>query len=153
MNISRKRRLEILAVDDEPTVLRSIKMLLEHDGHLVHAVECGKAALLLMEHIRFDLVITDFSMPDMQGDELVARIRQMFPNQPIVMATAFAEEFKVFGQPGGTVDALLLKPFSMIELREAIDQVLPPNNPDGTSGLPLTINPPTPENHRPSPEP
>ncbi len=44
MNISRKRRLEILAVDDEPTVLRSIKMLLEHDGHLVHAVECGKGS-------------------------------------------------------------------------------------------------------------
>jgi len=153
MNISRKRRLEILAVDDEPTVLRSIKMLLEHDGHMVQAVGCGKAALLLMEHIRFDLVITDFSMPDMQGDVLVARIRQLYPNQPIIMATAFAEEFEVFGQPGGNVDALLLKPFTMIELREAIDRVLPPIEPDETSGLPLVIKPPTPEKHRPPPEP
>jgi len=130
-----------LAVDDEPSVRRSIKMLLEHDGHQVTAADSGEAALAELAQRKFDLVITDFSMPGMQGDQLVARIRQLMPNQPIIMATGFVEDYKVFGQASGRVDALLLKPFSFKELREAIEKALPHEHPDLTSDMPIIIKP------------
>jgi CheY-like chemotaxis protein len=119
-----KQGVQILVVDDEVAVRRSIKMMLEHVGHTVFQADCGEAALEQLGRLKFDLVITDFSMPGMQGDQLVARIRQMEPLQAIIMATAFAEAFKVFGKPEGSVDALILKPFTFKELLEVIADVL-----------------------------
>jgi CheY-like chemotaxis protein len=134
-----KQGVQILVVDDEVTVRRALKMLLEHDGHEVWLVDSGETALERLAQRRFDLIITDFSMPGMHGDELVARIRELLPSQPIIMATAFVEEFKVFGQPAGNVDALLLKPFGLNELRDAIERVLTQEQPHQTSGLPPII--------------
>jgi len=115
-------------VDDEAIVRRAIKMLLEHDGHMVFSVEGGELALAELAQRRFDLVITDFSMPGMKGDELVAHIRQIIPDQLIIMVTAFVEEYKIFGAVSGRVDALLLKPFSLKELRDVIEHVFNQNN-------------------------
>jgi len=125
-------------VDDEPLVRQSLKMLLEHDGHEVCAVDSGEAALEQFAQLaqrKFDLVITDFSMPGMHGDELITRIREINPAQPIVMVTAFVEEYKVFGKASGNVDALLLKHFSFTELRETIEQVLTLEQPEQPSDL------------------
>ena len=126
-----------MVVDDEPLVRQSIERMLKFAGHNVVAVDNGEAALALLAERKFDVVMTDFSMPGMQGDQLVARIRQMLPHQPIILATAFAEEFKVFGQPGSSVDALLLKPFSLQELKDAISRVLSP----AQSVMPGAISP------------
>jgi CheY-like chemotaxis protein len=62
----------------------------------------------------------------MSGDQLVARIRKLIPHQRIVMATAYVEEYKVFGQPEAAIDALLLKPFTFQALQDAIEMVLLP---------------------------
>ena len=127
-----------MVVDDEPIVRRSITMLLEHDGHQVWQADSGEAALVELAQRKFDLVITDFSMPGMQGDHLVTRISQLIPTQPVIMITAFVEEYKVFGETSGWVDALLLKPFAFQELRDAIEQVLIQMQSDQTN-LPPTI--------------
>jgi DNA-binding response OmpR family regulator len=131
-----RKRIQILVVDDEEMVRRSMKMLLEHDGHEVCLADSGEAALEILAQRKFELVITDFSMPGMHGDQLVVRIRQLIPNQPIIMASAFVEEYKIFGEASGQVDALLLKPFGMKELRAAIEQVLIQAPPEQTSDLP-----------------
>jgi CheY-like chemotaxis protein len=145
--------VHILVVDDEAAMRQCIKLLLEHDGHEVTSADSGEAALAQLAQRKFDLVITDFSMPGMHGDQLVARIRQLMPNQPIIMATGFVEEYKVFGQASGGVDALLLKPFSLKELREAIEQVLHDGRTDDKSVIPLEIDPPPPQDFIPPPEP
>ena len=145
--------VNILVVDDDADVRQCIKLLLEHDGHEVTSADSGEAALAQLAQRKFDLVITDFSMPGMHGDQLVARIRQLMPNQPIIMATGFVEEYKVFGQASGGVDALLLKPFSLKELREAIEQVLHDGRTDDKSVIPLEIDPPPPQDFIPPPEP
>jgi CheY-like chemotaxis protein len=119
-----KQGVTVLVVDDEPTVRNAIKRLLEHAGHTVDTADGGEAALELLAQKPYELVVTDFSMPGMHGDQLVARIRQILPNQRIIMATAFVEEYKVFGQTAAPVDALLLKPFSLQELYEAIARVM-----------------------------
>ena len=114
----------ILAVDDEPSVCLAIKMLLEHDGHEVQTVDSGEAALALLEHNRFDLIVTDYSMVGMKGNQLAATIKKRRPDQPIIMATAFAACFHPSVEPSGGVDCVLNKPFTLVELREAIAGVM-----------------------------
>lgn len=113
----------ILLVDDELAVCDSVKQLLQFDGHEVSVAESGEAALAQLNQRKFDLVITDYFMPGMRGDELVTRIRQLFPNQRIIVASAFVDESK-FARSTNHVDAFLLKPFSMKELRDAVDRAV-----------------------------
>src|ERR1035441_9510059 len=114
---------QILVVDDEQGIRLSIKLLLEREGHGVSVVESGAVALAQFAERKFDLVITDLSMPGMRGDELVTRIRQLSPKQPIVMASGFLDQSKV-GQASNQVDAFLPKPFSLEALRNAVDQAV-----------------------------
>ena len=115
---------QILVVDDEPSVRGAIKMLLKHDGHEIRLADSGEAALAMFERDKFDLVITDYSMQGMKGAQLAVLIKQLRPDQPIIMVTAFADEFKINGKPPEGVDFIISKPFSQKELREAITQVL-----------------------------
>lgn len=131
-----KSRVTILLVEDEAIVRKSIAMLLKHSGHDVILAEDGEAALMELAQRPFDLVITDFSMPGMHGDELVRRIRERWPGQRIIMSTAFAEEYQIFGQANRGVDALLLKPFTHQELVDAIELVFAEEKPSFPIDLP-----------------
>jgi CheY-like chemotaxis protein len=115
----------ILVVDDEPFVCDAVKMMLMFDGHNVTTANSGKDALALFEKGKFDLVITDFSMPVMKGDELAAAIKSRAPEQPVVMITAYAEMLQSSGNPLFGVDHLVSKPFLLEDLREAIAKVSP----------------------------
>jgi len=123
-----KPAYQILVVDDEPAVHGSIRMLLDFDGHTVQTADSGESALTLLQPGRFHLVITDYFMLGMRGDELAALIRLRHPGLPIIMTTAFADELKANGKVNGIVDHLLLKPFSINELRDAIAKVMEPKS-------------------------
>jgi CheY-like chemotaxis protein len=148
-----KKALQILVVDDDAAMRQSIKLLLEHDGHKVFPVDSSKAALVELAERRFDLVITDFLMPGIQGDELVAHIRKLIPTQPILMVTAFLNEYEKYGQASGGIHALLLKPFSRQELQDAIEQVLPHEQQDQTSDVQPIEEPLRKRDSLPPPEP
>ena len=113
----------ILVVDDEPFVCDAVKMMLNFDGHVVETASNGKEALALFDQGKFDLVITDFAMPSMKGDELAAAIKARAPNQPVVMITAYAEMLQTGGHPLKGVDFVISKPFLLENLREAIAKV------------------------------
>jgi CheY-like chemotaxis protein len=115
----------ILVVDDEPFVCDAVKMMLAFDGHIVETASNGKDALALLERSKFDLVITDFAMPVMKGDELAAAIKARSPKQPVVMITAYAEMLQSSGNPLTGVDFVISKPFLLENLREAIAKVGP----------------------------
>ena len=112
----------ILVVDDEPFVCDAVRMMLSFDGHRVDTASSGKEALSLFEKGKYDLIITDYSMPNMKGDELAATIKSIAPDQPIVMITAYAEMLKASGQPMTGVDHVISKPFLLEHLREAIEK-------------------------------
>jgi len=95
-------------------------MMLAFDGHIVETANNGKDALKIFEPGKYDLVITDFSMPGMRGDELAATIKARAPSQPIVMITAYAEVLQTSGNPLVGVDFIISKPFLLENLREAI---------------------------------
>ena len=125
MSASGNQVRQILVVDDEPAVCDAIKMMLKFDGHAVQTANGSKEALSLLEQGKFDLIITDYSMPGMKGDELAAVIKKRLPNQPIIMITAYAEMLESSGNPLTGVDFIISKPFLLKDLREAIARVLP----------------------------
>jgi CheY-like chemotaxis protein len=124
----------ILVVDDEPFVCDAVKMMLAFDGHDVVTANDAKEALVIFEKNKFDLVITDFAMPGMKGDELAAAIKARSPSQPVVMITAYAEMLQSSGKKLPGVDFLVSKPFLLEHLREAISTVLPDVSPNGPKG-------------------
>jgi CheY-like chemotaxis protein len=115
--ISPKR---ILVVDDEPFVCDAVKMMLEFDGHTIQTAGSGREALALFEKSKFDLVITDYAMPGMRGNELAAQVKALNPNQPIVMITAYAEMLSANQTPLDAVDTVISKPFLLEDLRSAV---------------------------------
>lgn len=118
-------RKHILVVDDEPFVCDAVKMMLNFDGHIVETANNAKDALAMFEEGKFDLVITDFAMPAMKGDELAAAIKARAPKQPVVMITAYAEMLQSSGNPLKGVDWIISKPFLLENLRDAIAKVSP----------------------------
>ena len=115
----------ILVVDDEPFVCDAVKMMLAFDGHDVVTANSAREALGVLDKEQFDLVITDFAMPGMKGDELAAAIKTRSPAQPIVMITAYAEMLHSSGRQLPGVDFVVSKPFLLEHLRNAIATVLP----------------------------
>jgi DNA-binding response OmpR family regulator len=69
---------------------------------------------------QFDLIIMEYWLPLMKGNELAAFIKQEWPDQPIIMTAAHSEEINGDDHPLTGVDCLLNKPFSMQQLREAM---------------------------------
>ena len=121
-----RTRYQILVVDDEPTVCKAIQMMLKFYGHEVITASGGEAALALFAERQFDLVVTDYLMPGMRGDELVAQMKQTRPGQRVILASAFADDFHAGDEPVSGVDHYLTKPFSLDDLRAAIAKVMGP---------------------------
>lgn len=95
-------------------------MMLKFDGHHVETACSASEALALFQREKFSLVVTDYSMPLMKGDELAQAIKYRAPEQKIGMISAYGEVFKAQGRTLAGVDFLLNKPFCLQALREAI---------------------------------
>ena len=110
----------ILIVDDEPLVCRSVQILLEAEGYIVEQAQNAAEALAMFEPDKFDMVFTDYIMPEMKGDKLAAAIKRISPKQPVVMITAFPEKLQSSDCPLGGVDSFICKPFDLNNLQTAI---------------------------------
>jgi DNA-binding response OmpR family regulator len=114
---------KLMAVDDDPTLLRFLTQYLERDGFEVITAEDGPTALKLFYEQRPELLILDIMMPGMDGWELSARIREL-ANVPIILLTAKSTESdKLRGFRLG-VDDFVVKPFSLAELAARVRAVL-----------------------------
>lgn len=119
------QKKHILVVDDEPLVSESIKLLLEDDDYIVHQVESGYLALAMFAEGRYDMIFTDYCMPEMRGDKFAAAIKRMCPTQPVVMITAFPEKFQSSANALGGVDSFICKPFDANVLRTTLARYAP----------------------------
>src|SRR5215208_155896 len=105
----------VLAIDDEPGILRVIKLELSAQGFRVLTAANGEEGLRMAEEHRPDLVLLDIVMPEMNGLEVMRELRER-SNVPIIMLTAKRSETdKVLGLEMGA-DDYLPKPFSLDEL-------------------------------------
>lgn len=110
----------ILLVEDETVVRAIVKQMLSKDQHAVVESNNGAEALGLFEKDKFDLVITDYRIPFMEGNELARRIKKLAPYQHILMMTAYGKKIG----SDNPVDAVINKPFDCTKLRRAIAEVL-----------------------------
>jgi CheY-like chemotaxis protein len=80
------------------------------------------------------LVITDWKMPEMSGDQLAEAIKKQAPDQPIVMITAHAEMLQTANMSPRLIDAVVPKPFLLEDLRKAIAKVSAGAEPEKGNG-------------------
>ena len=115
--------MKILVVDDEKTLVKGIKFNLENEGYQVECAYDGAAAVDLARNEKFDLLILDVMMPELDGLEACMRIRE-FSNVPIIMLTAKSEDAdKLMGFECGA-DDYLTKPFNILELKARVRALL-----------------------------
>ena len=115
--------MKILVVDDERTLVKGIKFNLENEGYQVECAYDGAAAVELARNEKFDLLILDVMMPEVDGLEACMRIRE-FSNVPIIMLTAKSEDAdKLVGFECGA-DDYVTKPFNILELKARVRALL-----------------------------
>jgi signal transduction histidine kinase len=119
-----ERPLQILVVDDQELICELIAECLKSDGHKTQTAANGREALELFRKTPADLVITDQSMPGMNGVQLSVSIKQQAPNTPVILLTGFGEELNAAGHAPGGVNLVVGKPVSAADLRRAIHQVV-----------------------------
>ena len=82
-------RLKILAVDDEPDALELYKDLFTQKGYKVECANGGIEAIKTTEKTDFDAVLLDIRMPEMDGIETLMKLKEINPELPVVMLTAY----------------------------------------------------------------
>jgi len=123
MVAANEAKWRILVVDNEPLVTESIRWILVHDGHVVEVTSNAEQVLSLFQKGKFDLIIADYQMPKLKGDELAARIHALDPEQRILLITAHTEELLAKSGPLKGVDMVLGKPFDVEALHSAVAQL------------------------------
>jgi len=115
--------LRILVVDDELGVRGLIERYLLADGHRVETGANGREGLDRLRTGKFDLVVTDRAMPEMNGDQMTRAIREMALEMPIVMITGTGSLMTDAGETPTEVDLVLCKPLRFVPFRNALAQV------------------------------
>ena len=116
----------ILVIDDEPSIVRGLAQLLRRDGHRVETAANGQRALALLHERRYDVIVCDLHMPDVDGPAFYATLRRQAPAlcQRVIFLTGDAgdEATRTFLRQCGR--PWLRKPSPIAVIRRAIQDVL-----------------------------
>lgn len=119
----------ILVVDDENSVQMALEMILTDQGLQVDKAKNGLKALEMMNQQKYDLVLTDIRMPEMNGLKLLKSIRQNWGESlPIICITAYANEEVVNQALKDGISDLINKPFDNQTVVEAVMHALKTSN-------------------------
>ncbi|MCC6612328.1 MAG: response regulator [Anaerolineae bacterium] len=111
--------LSVLIVDDEIQIRRFLRISLEAVGYQVHEAETGQQALARTAQLRPDLIILDIGLPDIDGFDVLVRLREWTTTPVIVLSVRDSDRDKVEALDAGA-DDYLTKPFSVDELMARI---------------------------------
>ena len=117
----------LLLVDDEPSILSSLRRLLRPTGYLVLTAESGAAGLAMLEREPVDLVISDMRMPEMDGAHFLEQVRQRWPDTMRLLLTGYSDiNSTVDAINRGEIYRYIAKPWDdselLLTLREALEQ-------------------------------
>jgi len=116
-------KLEILVVDDEAIVCARLKPALEKDGYAVETFTDSALARKRLDEHKFDIVVTDIKMAEIDGMQLLTFVREKWPNTRVIIISGFATidvTREAFQQ--GVCD-VLAKPFKIRQLKELVARV------------------------------
>ncbi|MDP2064664.1 MAG: chemotaxis response regulator CheY [Burkholderiaceae bacterium] len=125
--MSTQTEMKFLIVDDFSTMRRIVRNLLKEAGYAnAEEAEDGVAALQKLRSVKFDFVVTDINMPNMNGFELLAQIRadEGLKHLPVLMITAEArkEDIVLAAQTGAS--GYIVKPFTKATLEEKVAKIM-----------------------------
>ena len=129
-----KRKNRVLAVDDEPSMIEWLKILLEHEGYEVRTAMIGTRGEEIFKTWKPDVVVTDMMLPDVDGLELLRRFKQTHPDTEVIVITGHGSVQKAveamkagafeFAEKPVDADALLAKLERAIERRDLLGENL-----------------------------
>ena len=116
--------MRLLLVEDDPALGEGIRVALKPEGYTVDWVQDGRSALHALTHERFDLAILDLGLPDMDGLDVLRRLRERQQAVPVLVLTARdATSDRIQGLDAGA-DDYLIKPFEVGELTARLRALL-----------------------------
>ena len=119
-------RAKVLLVDDDDQILRSLKVYLELEKYQVTTAQSGKEALEKMKSEKPEIVVLDIMMPEMDGFEVMERMKKdsELSDIPVIMLTAKGQDVDVLKGYQMGAKSYMTKPFNLNELVENIELVL-----------------------------
>ena len=122
------RRLRILLVDDDPMLIKSLRDILQQDGHVVTEADGGQKgidtfAAALAHGTPFSIVITDLGMPYVDGRKVAASVKAASALTPVILLTGWGKRLLAENDIPAHVDRVLSKPPRLGELRAALAQL------------------------------
>ena len=116
----------ILLVDDESSIAKLEQQMIERFGYKVTVRTSSIEALEVFRTTpdKFDMVLSDMSMPNMPGDQLAGEIKKIRPDIPVIICTGFSERINKDNAKEIGVNAFLMKPIVKTDLAKKVRQVL-----------------------------
>jgi len=114
----------ILVIDDEPNLYRSMELILQSSGYLVNSAKSASEALGLLDNRGYDLIFLDLKLPDMSGIELLPSIRKINPDVPVLILTAHASLDSAINAIKSGARDYLLKPLDPPVILQRVKEIL-----------------------------
>ena len=116
--------VRLLVVDDEPSMLEFLEIMLRKEGYDVTCTTSGKEAISFCGETSYDMVITDIKMPGVTGLDVLRSVKEISPETIIILITAYATmETAIQAMKEGAYD-YISKPFSPQDLVASVEKVL-----------------------------
>jgi len=114
----------IMVIDDENIVGKMIKAVLVKDGYIVETFLNAEPALARLQEEKFDLIITDLKMKNIDGMDVLRTVKSQSPEIKVIMITAFASLDAAIEAMRGKVDDFFPKPVKIKDLKKCISRLL-----------------------------
>lgn len=114
---------DVLIVDDDDVIRETLLELLEGNYECQEA-STAEDALRKLEGQPFDVVLTDISMPGLSGGELMQRVRELYPETPVIIMSGLSDQEQAHSLIKGGAFDYLLKPFRLEVVEESVQRAL-----------------------------
>ena len=123
--VSSSRQQRILVVDDNRDVADPFATLLATFGHEVEVAYDGETALAIAQRFRPEVTLLDLGMPGMDGYELARRLRELFPQETMILValTGYEQSDDTARARGASFEHYLMKPIDIGEINELLDKL------------------------------
>ncbi|MDH5450684.1 MAG: response regulator [Candidatus Bathyarchaeota archaeon] len=118
------KKTNILVVDDEPSIRKVLKAILEEKGHNVETAENGKEAIRKSKTRFYNLALIDIRLPDMEGVKLLTKMKETTPKMAKIMITGYPSLQNAVEALNKGADAYIIKPLNIDKTLATIEEHL-----------------------------
>jgi DNA-binding response OmpR family regulator len=133
--------MQILYVEDDKLLSKSVELMLQQEGHFCHSTRLGAQAIELAKRNRYDVIVLDVMLPDIDGFEVINRLRDEGVRTPFLIQTGLVDRSTADSALAVELEEVLIKPFEKDEFLERLEAVLARAR---ARGAPRPVEPPPP---------